>query len=159
MSTYPVADGLCPCCGRAEPVWTPAAILAAIQAWAELHHYAPTAEEWRHAGQGWPKSHTVRKVFGTFDAAVDASGARSRKWTRAKAREALLVWVFQHGRVPVRDDWALVDRDRRRPSRRQVERLFGTWTGFLEDAGYGSHRRFGSARPRSLSARLVVRAA
>jgi len=81
VQLYPVADGRCPCCGRTEPIWTPAAILEAMRAWARQHEgRAPTVTDWRRAQPGCPSADQVIYVFGSFPHARDAAGLAKPKY-------------------------------------------------------------------------------
>jgi len=73
--------------------WDHGRILAAIDAWAELHGAPPAAADWnpalarrqgrpdraeRHAGGDWPFYSTVVLYFGSWSAAIEAAGWHSR---------------------------------------------------------------------------------
>jgi hypothetical protein len=73
--------------------WTRDLIVAAINAWAELHGAPPAVSDWtpaiarrqgradraeRHAAGDWPFYSTVVKYFGSWAAAIEAAGWRSR---------------------------------------------------------------------------------
>jgi hypothetical protein len=78
---------------RLNKRWDHGLILAAIDAWAELYGAPPAAAEWnpamarrqgrpdraeRHAAGDWPFASTVVAYFGSWNAAIEAAGWRSR---------------------------------------------------------------------------------
>lgn len=57
-------------------LWTPDAIVAAMQEWARTNGRAPTAREWWGAKNGYhrPSTTVVRKRFGSWNAGITAAG-------------------------------------------------------------------------------------
>ena len=49
-----------------------------LQAWAHEHGRPPTLEEWRRAGARHPSAATVRRLFGSWNAALVAAGFEMR---------------------------------------------------------------------------------
>jgi hypothetical protein len=79
---------LCKSCAD-EPWWTEERVIAAIRRWHELTGQAPSATDWypshpRHKpsaalGLGrWPSNKAMRRVFGSWTAAVEAAGLEPR---------------------------------------------------------------------------------
>jgi len=73
--------------------WSRDRILAAVAAWVELYGAPPAAADWnpamarrqgrpdraeRHAAGDWPFASTVSRYFGSWSAAIEAAGWRSR---------------------------------------------------------------------------------
>lgn len=73
---YPVTEGRCPCCGRREPVWTPAAVLQAMRDWHRTTGRAPTSVDWQRAGKGHPSASWIIQIFGSFASARELAGLR-----------------------------------------------------------------------------------
>lgn len=152
----------CPECGKLERgVWTRTSILAAVAAFAAEHGRTPTQREWFNAGPFNPAVSGTRRVFGSWNAMIEASGhtprprgGRARAYSRDETVEALFRWVFEHGRVPTQKDWHTSDPGR--PSRQQIVGLFGSWNGFLVAGGYEPRRPRRSKRSYLLSARSAV---
>ena len=53
--------------------------LRACTRWAQEHGRPPTLEEWRRAGESHPSAATVRRLFGTWNAALVAAGFEPRR--------------------------------------------------------------------------------
>jgi len=49
-----------------------------MHAWADEHGRPPTLEEWRRASARHPSAATVRRLFGTWNAALIAAGFEAR---------------------------------------------------------------------------------
>lgn len=133
---YRVADGRCHACGCQLPLWTPAEIVRALRVEADRLGRPPRQQEWETAGYGRPAAVTVRTVFGSWNAALDAAElpVRQRTWSRQECIHALFLWRYQHGRVPRQKDWRSQAEDR--PSMWTIRNRFGAWNAFLEAAGY-----------------------
>jgi hypothetical protein len=54
--------------------WPPQRVVERLQAWSHEHGRAPTLEEWRRAGARHPSAATVRRLFGSWNAALVAAG-------------------------------------------------------------------------------------
>jgi hypothetical protein len=119
--------------------WTPEAIIAAFQQWADEHGRTPTKDDWRAARDGrYPCDNTVRRVFGSWSAGRSAAGLEftprwGRTWTRETIIAAFRQWAEKHGRAPSVDDWRTGEYGR--PSAETVQRLFGSWTAGRDAAG------------------------
>jgi hypothetical protein len=59
--------------------WPKRRVLARLRAWAQEHGRPPTLEEWRRAGESHPSAATVRRLFGTWNAALVAAGFEARR--------------------------------------------------------------------------------
>jgi Homing endonuclease associated repeat len=84
-----------------EPYWTEERIIQAIQRWAERHDgEPPAAHEWRRKRQrdlrpmlgngpgSRPSACTVYRVFGSWNAAIEAAGFRPRRrWRDRRVRK------------------------------------------------------------------------
>ncbi len=62
----------------AVPRWPPPRVVERLQAWAHEHGRPPTLEEWRRAGARHPSAATVRRLFGSWNAALVAAGFEKR---------------------------------------------------------------------------------
>jgi hypothetical protein len=93
--------------------------------WSDLHP--------RRAGL--PSYGKTVSLFGSFSAAVEAAGFRSRRqvWTRAETITALRDWCRERGRPPTCRDWRCGTTDH--PGSRVVGELFGSWSEALRAAG------------------------
>jgi hypothetical protein len=73
-----------PCAHRHAIVWTPEAVIEAIQEWAAAHDgQPPTATGWHLGAPGRPVTAIVVRRFGSWDAAIVAAGLVPRgsgKW-------------------------------------------------------------------------------
>jgi hypothetical protein len=68
--------------GRADSAavrWPVATVVTRLRAWAEEHGRPPTLEEWRRASARHPSAATVRRLFGTWNAALVAAGFEPRR--------------------------------------------------------------------------------
>ena len=132
----------CPECGGVLATWHRAAILDACRAWVERHGEPPTGRKWARASAVNPANTTVREVFGSWNAMIEAAGfaprqpVRSRVWSRAEVLHAFTVWAFEHGGdMPRYQDWG-PRRDLRFPPSESVVSLFGSWNAGVVAAGY-----------------------
>jgi hypothetical protein len=78
---------------RAGFRWTPETIVYAITLWNRKHSRAPLTSEWAKAGENHPSRQTVARVFGSWNAAIEAAGFRPRsrgRQPRAYTEEALV---------------------------------------------------------------------
>lgn len=66
--------------------WTRERILRAIDAWHRSHLRAPSARDWWNAGDGHPSHWTVRRAFGSWNAALSAAGMRTRARGEVRVR-------------------------------------------------------------------------
>lgn len=164
-------------------VWAPAEILACIQRFNEIHGRPPRVADWnptaarRRRGPAaaktdpsgdWPHANTVRRIFGSWNAAVRAAGLPETlpggqvAWTRAAVLEQMRQFTERYGEPPRVTDWNPTLAQRRGrpelaerfkadgcwPHANTVQRLFGSWTKALEEAGLPEHVK-GGARARS----------
>ncbi|MEP6812240.1 MAG: hypothetical protein ABI990_04550 [Actinomycetota bacterium] len=58
--------------------WTPDTIVYAITLWYRKHSRTPFTSEWDHAGENHPSRQTVARVFGSWNAAMEAAGFAAR---------------------------------------------------------------------------------
>ena len=58
--------------------WPPPRVVERLQSWAHEHGRPPTLEEWRRAGTRHPSAATVRRLFGSWNAALVAAGFEMR---------------------------------------------------------------------------------
>jgi hypothetical protein len=72
-----------------RPKWTKELIVAAMHRWAAEHDgHAPSNQFWARVGEYWPSQTTVVHRFGSWSAAVNASGLKSaREVAQDKQRE------------------------------------------------------------------------
>lgn len=77
-------------------VFTRDRIVEILQAEAERLGRPPGANEWRDAGEGRPTERLVRKVFGSWNAAIEAAGLQPRRRGATIAREPQH-WITVNG--------------------------------------------------------------
>ena len=137
----------CPTCGGRFVTWAPHRIIETAQKWAREHGEPPKQRDWSPAGPFHPAPRTVRDAFGSWNAMILAAGldprqrgGRNPNWTREAAEQALLEWVFRHGRIPQKRDWKPAADGR--PTADQVVLLYGSWNAFIVAAGYEPTRRY-----------------
>lgn len=121
--------------------WTRERILDAMLDWSRDHgHRAPVGADWKTADPDgrWPCEDTVRRLFGTWTAAVGAAGfAPPPTWTRGRIIDAMAEWARTHGRPPRTTDWQKTDPDGRHPTMMTVFSRFGSWSQAIAAAGLG----------------------
>lgn len=128
----------CPTCGSRYATWTPTNIVAALRAETErFGGNVPSSEDWRNATPEHPTLRTVYRHFKSWADLVSAAGLEPNRkaWTRADAERTLLVFKFNHGRLPTSHEWnVLANNDH--PNRGQIRRLYGSWAAFIVACGY-----------------------
>ena len=117
--------------------WTRDEILAALRGWAERHGRAPHQGEWQAGGHEYPPASTVGNVFGSWSAALRASGLTPvrRSWSEAEILDGLQAFARAHGRPPTSGDL----RDTRAtpyPPATAVIRTFGSLRAALAQLGW-----------------------
>jgi len=123
---------------RPYRAWDRPATIVAIQRWAESHGgRAPSRAEWMRPSNSHPSEGQVRRVFGTWSAAVSQAGLAPQKaakvhWTRGAIVDALCSWAAVHG-APTSGDWSRAGHGR--PTHALVIRTFGSWNEALRAAG------------------------
>jgi hypothetical protein len=140
--------------------WTSETIAYAFELWHRRHLCSPTVDEWRRAGHDHPSVTTVRQVFGSWNAAVEAAGFRPRRpgesrrtapaavvrseptaavrWSHEAILAALQAWAQAWGRSPSLEQWRRASAAH--PSAATVRRLFGSWNAAVEAAGFAPRR-------------------
>jgi hypothetical protein len=140
--------------------WTSETIAYAFELWHRRHLCSPTVDEWRRAGPDHPSVTTVRQVFGSWNAAVEAAGFRPRRpgesrraapvrlvqseasaavrWSRETTLAALHAWAETRGRSPSLEQWRRASAAH--PSAATVRRLFGSWNAAVSAAGFEPRR-------------------
>jgi hypothetical protein len=141
--------------------WNRETVAEAIARWHREHGATPNAKTWIYAGVWHPTSQTVRRVFGDWEAALEAAAeldgdlrrhleqeelrqrrygsrrvARRRyglRWTPELITYAMRIWYRRNGRLPTPHDWRLADEDH--PSDATVTRVFGSWASAISYAG------------------------
>lgn len=102
MSAAAVSEDLKPAGNRFRQAWTPERVVAAVRSWAQEFGQPPTSTEWeigkpekyaeaalakarlwhekaaRFASDTYPSNDTVRRLFGSFNAALAAAGFEPR---------------------------------------------------------------------------------
>ncbi len=122
--------GAVPC----RVVQSDAELIAALQAAHRALGRAPAPCELN----GRPLPSTLRRRFGSWDAALRAAGIDpppARRWPRERILDALGAWAHARGRPPRPADWRTGDPDAERPSAQVVARRFGSWAHALDAAG------------------------
>lgn len=69
----------CPHCGQPTP-WTQDMAIAAIRRWVREYERPPICNEWKKTSSGYPSQVQVRRLFGTWNAAIEAAGFEPRSW-------------------------------------------------------------------------------
>lgn len=127
--------------------------LAALRRYVALHGHLLTLKQ---RIQGLPSPPTVRQLFGSWHDYVRAAGFTprpSRVWSEHDVIPALNRWASQHGgQAPGRAQWS--QDAPTRPSYRRVQRLFGTWSAAIHEAGLSPHR----AKPRRWTDEAILHA-
>jgi Homing endonuclease associated repeat len=140
--------------------WTSETIAYAFELWHRKNLCSPTVDEWRRAGPDHPSVTTVRQVFGSWNAAVEAAGLRPRRpgesrkaapvrlvrseaqvavrWSRESTLAAIHAWAESRGRSPSLEQWRRASA--MHPSAATVRRLFGSWNAAVEAAGFVARR-------------------
>jgi hypothetical protein len=65
-------------------MWNRQTIVYAIDLWHRRHLRTPTVAEWEAAGANHPCRQTVQRVFGSWNAAIQAAGFRPRQRGRTR---------------------------------------------------------------------------
>jgi hypothetical protein len=65
-------------------MWNRQTIVYAIDLWHRRHLRTPTVAEWEAAGANHPCRQTVQRVFGSWNAAIQAAGFRPRPRGRTR---------------------------------------------------------------------------
>lgn len=142
-----VAEGNCPHCGGMPPLWTPQAIVEALQAWASKHGRTPSRDDWRAATRSNPAVETVDRVFGTLNHALEAAGLPTRiagpqkHWTRDRIIEAIQAWARRYNEPPRKSDWYKAAPEH--PNCETVCKEFGRWNLAIEEAGFFPRGKWG----------------
>ena len=128
------------CAPRAGPAATAQEIVVALRAWSAEHGAPPREQDWsvasavwRDAWPRWPGAGTVMRVFGSWNAALQAAGLPIHRyaWTREDALEQLAAWARARGRPPTSTD---ARADPALPSAQSCRDLFGSWAAALRAA-------------------------
>jgi len=143
VRAYPVAPGRCAHCGSGPHAWTPPQILDALQ-----RDGAPKADEWLRPGNGTrPTFSTVRRIFGSWNNALEAAGFPRRGpgtvtyWTCERISGSMIAWEHAHGRQPTCTEWERAAPDH--PASRQVVQRFGSWNKAIAEAGMTPRGSYG----------------
>jgi len=117
-----------------NPSWTHEEVLASIRAWNDAHGRPPAKHHWDTTDGTHPSSATVRRMFGTFVAAVQAAGLQSARnsWTQERILVAVNQWTTAHGSPPRATDWTSSTDEH--PCSATVYNRFGTWTAAITAA-------------------------
>ncbi len=132
--------------------WSREALISALRAWAEEHGRPPSTQDWlpsvdrtrQWARQypRWPSTTQVQRVFGSWGAALDASGYPVERWDRETVLAALRELARQEGRPPMHSD--LRPKRAGVPSHDVVTARFGSFTAALCAAGFQPRTRYWS---------------
>jgi len=101
-----------------------------------------------------PRAKTLRRRFGSWEAALEAAGITAvpqLRWTDERILDALRASVQAYGRPPRAGEWRQGDPTGDRPSSQVVLRRFGSWTIALHAAGL-------SSQPRPWTPKLIIEA-
>lgn len=153
-----VLPGLCSCCGRTPPIWTPDEIVGAVLAWHANYGRVPSRDDWARASLENPSIQTVERVFGGMSAAILAAGLAPRKpgpemvWTQERIVLAIQHHATLKGGPPRQKDWSASAPWH--PTFTTVRERFGSWNAAIKAAGFIPERRGGrrGRRPRAVTA-------
>ncbi|MFL5911443.1 MAG: homing endonuclease associated repeat-containing protein [Gaiellaceae bacterium] len=82
--------------------WDEETVVAAIVRWHAEHGAPPTSAQWLNAADGYPSQSSVRKVFGSWAAGIEAAGfPRPTRGTRAPTAAQAAGRVSRESAVPV----------------------------------------------------------
>jgi DNA invertase Pin-like site-specific DNA recombinase len=120
--------------------WDDLDMIEALTSWTGRHGRPPTSIEWLRAEPEHPSTTTVRAHFGSWDAALAASGLEpegrpsrgNRPWDDRDIINALKRWTTSHGHPPAGIDWLRATPDQ--PSTGTVRTHFGSWKAALTAA-------------------------
>lgn len=131
---------------RSSPTWTRDAVVAALRADYERTGRSPAAQDWRVGRYDRPTTETVRRRFGSWNAALRHAGiprnsfGPGQEWPRDRIIDAMLDWVARHRRWPTSYQWrAACDRGTR-PTTQLVQTRFGSWNAAKVAAGWTGAR-------------------
>jgi hypothetical protein len=141
--------------------WTRKRLIRAIQRFYETNARPPRYADWRKAGPHNPCAEWVSTVFGSFRAAVKASGINPDefdrfgrpRWTKDAVVIAFTRWKHDYGFLPMAKNWERRHPSGDYPTTWQVVNLFGSWNAAVVEAGYEPYQRTflkrGTATPHS----------
>jgi hypothetical protein len=133
---------------RAE--WTATEFKDALIEWGRLEGTPPSESDWQsgRAARGrwkreyptWPAAHVARRLFGSWNAAVQAAGfdAKPTSFSEQEIIAALRADAKRRGRPPYVKEWSR--RPPHLPGHGAVIAHFGSWTNGLRAAGLRSHQ-------------------
>lgn len=125
--------------GRTNRPWSRAALIGALQAWADMHGRSPTAMDWGRAANNHPQARTLLTRFATWNGALRKAGLppvaapRRYAWDELDMISALTAWTRRHGRPPSSMEWMRADPTH--PNATTVRVHFGRWEDALRAAG------------------------
>ncbi len=124
---------------RCPPRWTRARLIDLIRAYQREHKRPPHAKD--ITGPSGPCRGTFARVFGSFDAALDAAGVtHPDPWHNREAIiRALKADAKRRRRIPRSTDWQHATRSR--PCSATVTARFGSWRAGLQAAGLAAGGR------------------
>lgn len=135
--------------GKSE--WTKERVIAFLKSWATEHGRAPSTFDVGYGAspnpppEGRPPESAIRKLFGTWRAALEAADlvpqpdGPKKKWTREAMLSEIRDWHAKYGRLPTVKDWKSADPDGVRPTAETVRQEFlseGGWAAAIEAAGF-----------------------
>ena len=135
---------------RLRSHWSRTQIIDAIRAWVDRTGTLPTHSAWQRRPSAEepdrPTAHTVIERFGSWEAALRATGLEPPKlrrlWSAAEIVEAIRAFAAREGRAPTGRDWnSPPEPDHLRPMTHEVVDCFGSWNKGLAAAGFAPHRR------------------
>lgn len=138
------------CAWRRRPEWTAEAVVAAIAAWNREESRLPRAHDWLPGSEHerkwareyprWPSSITVRTIFGSWNAGIEAAGfsPTRRYWQPQSIIAALKDFGEEEGRPPSQQDLARVAG---LPTAQTLRNHFGSVSTAWHEAGFQVRRR------------------
>lgn len=129
--------------------WSREAIIEAMRTEFERTGLPPSTERWNAATPEHPHASTVRRVFGSWGAALEAAELPRNKtgglyWTHRRIIAAIQRWAQEHGAPPTYDGWEKAGPYN--PPSRTVAQAFGSWSKALWEAGYFARTSHGHVR-------------
>lgn len=112
--------------------WTKESAVSEIRRWSRSRGGAVPSSTRIYSGI--PPYSVVRRLFGSWGAAIDAAGLEphSRRWSKAEILDALRRHMAEHGKLPTQADWTPAPPGC--PSPGVVSARFGSWRYALEIA-------------------------
>lgn len=108
--------------------WDTESIIISIRTFYSKEHRIPAKRDF--VGADYPSHETVRKYFGSWNAAIIAAGFSTADWTKESIIESIQSFFTEYNRAPLSKEF----KGDSYPSDSTVARLFGTWSEAIKEA-------------------------